>query len=449
MCMKNNIYIIILLFFLVFILVDNVYASDKINTSSTKVSFELNGGSILPEGYTLLEYIQSDGTQYIDTGISVSSNTKITSIISVEPEVITPDNESYAIEKDFNLIGTYGSWKGLALAVRLNSFRFWASSQKTLEQQYIEGVPYKIVLNDNGNFLVNDQVMYTNTNVTPLDTSILIFTAKHNSAPTGLKNGFMKLYEMTISEGEVLVSHLVPVRNEDNIVGLYDLVRGVFLTNLGIGDFVSGKVLDSYTKTYIDSTKIEVIPTPNKAYNTFLGWYQDSGFTIPLTRDSVISENIKTIYAKWQEHEHSYNELGMVNNQIGKVCVCGKIDTKNLITINIPSKIIFDGKTKEVSIINSLGLRENDYEVLYKIKGIDGTYKKINSLPKEIGDYIVILKYNGQEIIKYFKIVEEVENPVTMVPIFPVVLILFLLVSTILLIINKFNRKREKTILDT
>lgn len=444
MCMKNNIYIIILLFFLVFILVDNVYASDKINTSSTNLSFELNGGSILPDEYTLLEYIQSDGTQYIDTGINVSGNTKIISIISVEPEIITSENESYAIEKDFNLIGTYGSWQGLALAVRLNSFRFWASAQKIIEQQYLEGVPYKIVLNDNGNFTVNDQVMYTNTNVKPLNTSILIFTAQHNTSPTGLKNGFMKLYEMTVFEDDILISHLVPARDKNNVVGLYDLVRNVFLTNLGSKDFIVGKDLSVYSRTYINSTKLENIPVPSKPYNIFMGWYQDSNFTIPVSNNFLVSDNTKTIYAKWQEHDHSYNDIGISNNQIGNMCVCGKIDIDNMISINILTEITFDGKPKEVSIINSLGLNKDEYEIIYKRKTQDGVYKKINVLPKDVGEYMVVLKYNNQEIVKEFKIVEGVKNPNTLSPILQVVIILFSMVLTILVIVNNYNKMKIK-----
>lgn len=432
--------IILLLFFLS---INTVYAEEVLNTSSIDITYNLNGGTILPEGYTLLEYIKSNGTQYIDTGISIYSNTKIISNFSAEPVEITPENESYTLEKDFNLFGSYGSWKGLAFAVRLDKFRFWASSQKMTEQKYIEGAEYKVILNDNGNFSINDQILYTNSKVNQLEETILVFTAKHNTSLTGLKNGFMKLYDLSIYQGTELVSYLLPVKDSNNVIGLYDVVRNTFLTNLGTNEFIAGPELTTYSRKLVLSTKLEYLPTPTKTYNTFLGWYQDSNLTIPITQETIISNDISNIYAAWQEHPHIYNHTGIVDNQIGNICECGQIDPNSIISIDIPKEITYDGTTKEVSLINTLNLNENEYEIIYKQKDIDGKYKEINTLPKHTGDYIVVLKYDNQEITKEFKIVREITNPNTSSTILPFLIILFLIAPSILIAIN-YNKYKNK-----
>ena len=234
-----------------------------------------------------------------------------------------------------------------------------------------------------------------------------------------------------------------PAKNDNNILGLYDIKRNMFLTTLGTTNFISGKELTTYTRTYVERTKLEEIPIPTKPYNTFLGWYQDSSYTTPITKDTIVSNSIKTIYAKWLEHPHNYNNIGVVNNQIGNICECGQIDPNSILSIDIPKEIIYDGTSKEISLINTLGISNEDYEIIYKQKDIDGTYKEISSLPKHTGEYIVILKYNNQEITKEFKITREIVNPNTSNSTIPFTIILFLVAPTILILVT-FNKYKTK-----
>lgn len=208
--MKKIIKPIFFLLFSLFLFTNIIKAENTLQTSSIDITFELNGGSILPEGYTLLEYIESDGTQTIDVQIPVTEKTKIISILSVLDKSPIGADEENILSKDYNLLGTYGSWTGLALAVREGSFRFWSKSQLMTDTKYINEVPYKAILNDNGNYSINEINYLENTPPKANTTNIMIFTARHNTALDGLKNSAMRLYQMIIEEDGNIISYLIP-----------------------------------------------------------------------------------------------------------------------------------------------------------------------------------------------------------------------------------------------
>ena len=61
------------------------------DTASYLLGKNAGGGGILPEGYKQVKYIQSDGTQRIDTGIS-------------------PNDNYYGFKAKFNITEPTGDW---------------------------------------------------------------------------------------------------------------------------------------------------------------------------------------------------------------------------------------------------------------------------------------------------------------------------------------------------
>lgn len=180
-----------------------------------------------PYGYTKLEYIQSSGTQYIDTGYTPTLNTKAR--VKFSPTSI--ENTGYfgsRIDPYRFCCTTFSSGTQFAFSVSNNS---WSNNRTNLVlnqiydciayngKQIIDGTEYnETIVNSWGNcgtfrlgyLFVKNSDIYSNA----------------------------KYYLCQIWENDILVRNLIPVRRtSDNEVGMYDLVNKVFYTNAGSGSF--------------------------------------------------------------------------------------------------------------------------------------------------------------------------------------------------------------------
>ena len=247
----------------------------------------LDDGIVLPSSYTRLEYIESTGTQYIDTGYMINENfkykikTAITdkrSNTGVYPQIIAAYGISQGSDGKNYTINYSPSTKMLMNIVNY-----------TINEIY--SIEFKL-----GETIVNNTI-YENAktwNGSPYGNVYLFCAITSNSGVPSLFYARARVYYAQIYDGENIVRNFIPARrNSDNEVGLYDIVNNVFYTNQGTGSFVAGneykgdnvsKVVynntvvwkglpSSYTRLeYIESTGTQYIDTgiiPN--INTKLG----------------------------------------------------------------------------------------------------------------------------------------------------------------------------------
>lgn len=171
-----------------------------------------------PVSYTELNYIQSTGTQYIDTGITMN---KTDNVIIEQKCAIS--NDRYAG------CNGYTQWTGDITNNVDSVVKVVYTSTNNTETIYVDGVQKTSNLWDN----------YNGSNV-----KIGIFklgeegnTWHESSAQVGI------LYYCKIYKNNKLVRDFVPAqRDEDSVVGLYDKVSKMFFVNNGTGNFVSGGV---------------------------------------------------------------------------------------------------------------------------------------------------------------------------------------------------------------
>ena len=52
--------------------------------------------------------------------------------------------------------------------------------------------------------------------------------------------GAMKLYSFKIYDDDILIGNFIPVKDENDVVCLYDKVSATYFYNLGTGTFVAG-----------------------------------------------------------------------------------------------------------------------------------------------------------------------------------------------------------------
>ena len=209
----------------------------------------------LPEGYTQLEYIQSSGTQYINTEFNPSSDTRVD--MTCEPT-------------------TTGTWKGIFGARKSASVdEFSVDVPSTTAIRSVYGTEdqsltvstvlqkFSIVKNKNVCTVNGTAITHTKQNFT---TSFPIRLFDKNSGGSAWGQVSMKLYSCQIYDNGTPVRNFIPCKNPSGVVGLYDLVDGKFYTNAVAGNFTAGE-----TVTWPDEPETPDEPTETLDPYT---WYE-------------------------------------------------------------------------------------------------------------------------------------------------------------------------------
>jgi uncharacterized repeat protein (TIGR02543 family) len=258
--------------------------------------------SNIPSDYTELEYIESTGTQYIDTGIKGNQNSKAElkyqyyqisdifgsgrifgsrSDIAINSFVIGT-NSGYSDTSSTFFMG-YGNQKSRHLNTYPEldtwfTFIFDRLNQKINGEEDVAGYDYEIF-------------------ETPQNLKLFYF----DSATPGKSYGIGRLAYAKLWDGNTLIRNFVPAKNSSDIVGLYDMVSDTFFTNSGTGTFFAGPVVNVRTYTYGVGAIIDEIPTRD-GY-VFAGWCTDIELTncaMTQTIDNNATGN-KIFYAKWNQ----------------------------------------------------------------------------------------------------------------------------------------------------
>ena len=184
----------------------------------------------LPEGYTAIDYLQSSGSQYIDTGRKLTQDSDIPIDFMIIDELgsdagilgsrESPSKNNLALFKqrsDRLFVGDFSAYP---------KYRFTTPSSLNRT---------KIRMNKAGVW-VNDILKKSWSDVADFETPTngLIFDVGNNNW-TGNK-AVMRLYGYTDGSAQ----QLVPCLDTDGVPCLYDLIGKTALYNLGTGSFTWG-----------------------------------------------------------------------------------------------------------------------------------------------------------------------------------------------------------------
>lgn len=201
----------------------------------------------LPKGYTQLDYIEGNGTAYIDTGVLLSNTDvfEITfqSLNALASPVMGAISGGTSYTSTNNLSVTYTINAGLSAysvycdGAAGNVDYSWNGGNRA------DGLKHTIKYNGLNIAPMLDGVAMTQvTSHTLVENTPTVTTwlFGRNSTSTGtLAQSGVRIFDFNIqSKG-----HFIPARrNSDNVVGMYDLVTGQFFTNAGTGSFTAGPV---------------------------------------------------------------------------------------------------------------------------------------------------------------------------------------------------------------
>ena len=181
----------------------------------------------LPSGYTQLEYIESTGTQYIDTGFKPNNNTRV--VMDITPVSVNGTHlfgsrssnsasdyflflcpgghyrDDYAADK---LVTTIAPSGRVVIDKNKNSITIGGTTSTHMAASFTGAYPIALLASNTGG-------------------SVTYFTKA-------------KLYSCRIYSNGTLVRDFFPCKNASGAVGLYDTVGRQFYANAGTGSFTAG-----------------------------------------------------------------------------------------------------------------------------------------------------------------------------------------------------------------
>ena len=190
------------------------------------------GGSGLPDEYTKLNFIQSSGTQCIDTGFKPNQNTRV---VMEAMQLNTSPAYLFGCRGDNN--EGYNNRFGVLYNGSLFRSDYGANNGKTFPDTITVNNLYTIDQNKNV-CKINDATV-TNTEATFASIyTMLLFGCKEGGVNTLFST--MILTSCKIYDNDTLIRDYVPCKNPSNEIGLYDLVTKEFYGNAGTGAFIGG-----------------------------------------------------------------------------------------------------------------------------------------------------------------------------------------------------------------
>lgn len=254
----------------------------ELTIDNNKVSvLKIGNDVVFPKDLQLYDYIESTGTQCIDTDILGKPNTIVE--LDLQPTIGFAGYTmifGYAANATWNPF-TLGTQQGVS-----GIFARWGQCTLT------------------GNATFDDTrriLTLTSTMSTDTDGTLGLFTI--NGQPGNYQKQPMKLYTCIIKEGDVVVRCFIPC-TYNGIAGMWETVENKFYGNSGTGSFLLGNRIVTFNQ----------LINPNVVYRSYAGIYQTC-------TDDVIHLNGTITQTYFNLNGLAYNDNFMNKLGVGKYFV--------------------------------------------------------------------------------------------------------------------------------
>lgn len=211
-------------------------------TGDDLVDYKIYGNSEyegLPDGYTQVEYLESTGTQYINTGVNLSNNSNV----EINAKLTATQRD-----KNYYLFGSSIENKRYMIAVGSFTNKYLAdfvSSSYRIESSFsaFDG-KFHTHKATNLSYYIDEILQGSTSSSTFTNTSsAYIFDVRDRGASARLGTQSWKIKYCKIWDGNNLIRNFIPCINSSNVAGMYDTVNDVFYANAGTGTFNVGAVV--------------------------------------------------------------------------------------------------------------------------------------------------------------------------------------------------------------
>lgn len=217
---------------------DTVTATKGSKTLRGKWVQKKNPAYVVPDGYTQFEYIQSTGTQYINSKIIPSASTGVrvktmplTANTGTVLGAITGIGAGY-----FGITSYQSAWDaywGTSTGVKGN---IGVNTWSELKLNYM-----------NDKQFTDDGVLLTSLGSASITTNPVHIFRMNPGTYSDPQHYVGRIAELAFTVGSKITNNFVPAkRNSDGAIGMIDIATGVFETNAGSGTFIAGTEVPQY-----------------------------------------------------------------------------------------------------------------------------------------------------------------------------------------------------------
>ena len=318
--------------------------------------YDLAGGSTVLPYDTEIEYLQSSGTQYIDTRLSPTTNSHV--IIECSNVLnASLENESFGY-------GVSGGQRFHMVAVaNWNSNKFHAGcGTNVIYTTTADTASHTFELYGNGTF-VQDGTSYSIGSSVGIISDTMPLFARLWDGSYQYSNG-VRIHSFKWYESETLVLDLIPVR-VGQVGYMYDKVSGQLLGNSGTGDFVLGG---------------DIIGD---------GAYAQCDYVVPSSSSSIFTTGVTALGSEWQ-----LDLQDAVTTSSNQVFICSNDNGGCFAAVNSSGKFSLGASNvmTSASTRTTVGIEFIDKGMIMTIGSTNtqrvGTYSH--------SQYVSLLGYNGK-----------------------------------------------------
>ena len=261
----------------------------------------------LPSGYRKIEYIQSSGTQKIDTGLLVEKSDSFEMEFEWTPTA--PSSGIYVGADGYMQVGIGTSGYGLFLTSNTTAY-----GTRDKVRVIFANVTETLYVNNTQVFSHN----WSNENLPNVKLGLFSCGAAGNTWRSGAVTA--KLYGCTIKKAGVLVRNFIPCKNSSGVIGLWDDVNSTFYGNAGSGTFTAGPEVIGSNRVLVDAKGYDAnsgtVLVNGMVYHLKKGrgLLNGMGYDIPFESGTPISDlavgSTVKIAVNGTLQEPSYRELG-------------------------------------------------------------------------------------------------------------------------------------------
>lgn len=209
-----------------------IITSEDEQGRSVYPTFSTDNLNMLPPEYTRLEYIESSGTQYIDTLFLPNQNSRV--VLDAYFLEGTATKAIFGARNDTNkVLDAFGLWNWTGT----HFSTYYAASSSDVA--VVPTGRHKI--DKNRNVTTIDDVSVEQEKATFQANYSLVLFSFNNSDGIDERMVSMRLYSCKIYDNGVLIRNYVPCKNKNGTLGLYDMINRRFYKNSGSDTFIPGE----------------------------------------------------------------------------------------------------------------------------------------------------------------------------------------------------------------
>lgn len=310
----------------------------KITDTSDNFVSEFNANFEKAYNYTIenvkpykceVEYLQSTGTQYINTKIKPSVNNIFDIIFSLTDVGGANNPPTIFGSRTSSLADLY------ALQYTNNKFR-WAFGNKYPDyEDFVLNNEYTLnIQTTDSQLIVSGDIDYTSNNGGTYNTNDVYLFAMNNSGSVS-QCAKVKIYKFKVTNNNQVIGDFIPVLDLNDVPCMYDKVTKEFFYNLGTGDFLYGDEVPDENISMYDV--LNAFAVYNNLYysgapaNSTFEWFLPDG----VTED----DNVKAIKGSLVPYRLTFNDdtqhINFLRVEKNTVIDCSNLEPNTVrLTIN-------------------------------------------------------------------------------------------------------------------